>query len=148
MNPHQARTFPCEAFSRKDGNFVKGQHLYKLLRPELVRSNDVPLSSDAFSAWGIGDRESVIEVQQATYRLFNVVIPELRDAIDKLPVDSFNEQQLITMMHQAGVNVRHLGRLRTNMSVWREIFSFSRLFFFFFLNLGSLVRDASQIVVA
>jgi hypothetical protein len=31
---------------------VKAQHLYKLLRPELVTSFKRPLSSDAFSAWG------------------------------------------------------------------------------------------------
>jgi hypothetical protein len=32
---------------------VRCGHLYRLLRPELVKQNQVPLSSDAFSRWGL-----------------------------------------------------------------------------------------------
>lgn len=39
-----ARLFPCEP---PDRHFKNG-HLYRMLRPELVRENPVPLSSDAY----------------------------------------------------------------------------------------------------
>jgi hypothetical protein len=32
---------------------IRCGHLYRLLRPELVKQNPVPLSSDAFSRWGL-----------------------------------------------------------------------------------------------
>lgn len=89
-------------------------------RTELVRTNQ-PLSSDAFSAWGIGDRESVMEVQMATARLFNQEIPRVARLIDTLKEDALSPQDLITLVHQNGINVRHLGRLRSLTQVRAEL---------------------------
>lgn len=41
--------FPPE----KRSSSKKGAQLYKMLRPELVRKNKVPLSSDACTAFGV-----------------------------------------------------------------------------------------------
>ncbi len=48
---------------------IKGSFLYRLLRPELVRANHVPLSSDAFSKWPIEEAHAHnIEVHSPSYR--------------------------------------------------------------------------------
>lgn len=55
------------------------RHLYELLRPEFVKSNPVPLSSDALTGMGKYDPERLKhndEVKEACVRLFKVVIPE------------------------------------------------------------------------
>lgn len=60
----------------------KCQHLYYLLRPELIRQSPVPLSSDAFSAWGTIFRFSFIcVVRPNTTRL--TVCRTRRQAIDR-----------------------------------------------------------------
>jgi hypothetical protein len=45
-------------------------------RPELVRRNPVPLSSDAMSKFGIHDKsEHDLEVETATFNLIHHIIP-------------------------------------------------------------------------
>jgi hypothetical protein len=39
----------------------KPRQLYELLRPELVQTNPVPLSSDALTGWGLHDTENYKE---------------------------------------------------------------------------------------
>ena len=56
---------------------LKGCHLYRLLRPELVKNNPVPLCSDAYSTWEIENIVSYNEdIAEATHRLENEVIPD------------------------------------------------------------------------
>jgi hypothetical protein len=62
---------------------MKGVHLYRLLRPELVKSNLVPLCSDAFSSFHLEDRiEHEEEVKEATRRLEEEVIPKFAAYLD------------------------------------------------------------------
>lgn len=49
------RVFPPQLKMRRDR---KPRHLYELLRPELVKSNPKPLSSDALTGWGTHDPEN------------------------------------------------------------------------------------------
>lgn len=64
----------------------KGEWLYKLLRPEFVASYEKPLSSDAFSAFGIHDHAlHNAEVVQATTHLMTRVIPRLAASLLATP---------------------------------------------------------------
>ena len=51
-----ARVFPPEA-PDKNENKDKRAVFYRVLRPELVRTHPKPLSSDAFTAWGISNKD-------------------------------------------------------------------------------------------
>jgi len=113
-----ARTFPPEAvLPGQKGQ--RGQILYKLLRPEFVRNYPKPLSPDAFSGFGRTDPQYKIheaEVLEATQTLFTTVIPnfvkrlsEPRDSLDSLPIND----SLIRELHKDGINVRHLGYVRS-----------------------------------
>jgi len=87
---------------------VRGCHLYKLLRKELVRTNPVPLSSDAFSFFGkVNADHHNLEVKNAANRIFQELIPGLlhRPDINEL-ITSGNVTDLI---HSVGINVRFLG---------------------------------------
>eukprot|EP01125_Pyxidicula_operculata_P005426 TRINITY_DN192_c0_g2_i1.p1 TRINITY_DN192_c0_g2~~TRINITY_DN192_c0_g2_i1.p1 ORF type:complete len:1970 (-),score=473.50 TRINITY_DN192_c0_g2_i1:68-5284(-) len=78
-----ARVFPpaSRTDTKKD---VKGWHLYKQLRPEFVKLNPVPLSSDAHSRLGNSDEQEVNnkEVNEATKRLEEVLIPSFASFLD------------------------------------------------------------------
>ena len=57
---------------------LKGCHLYRLLRPELVKNNAIPLCSDAYSSWNIEDIVHFNrDIAEATHRLENQVVPEV-----------------------------------------------------------------------
>jgi hypothetical protein len=113
-----ARTFPPEA----PGEHPNPQCIfYKLLRPELVRTNSRPLSSDAFSGWQSTDSQSETmnaDVSDATKRLHEAVIPSY-------PQQNFlnpdfqahfrSEVCNISDLHRRGINLRHLGRVRAEM---------------------------------
>lgn len=113
-----ARTFPPEA----PGETSHPQAIfYRLLRPELVVSHPKPLSSDAFSGWQSGDTlsdEMNEDVEEATRRLFEQVIP-------LYPHSSFlthdfqalfrSEICNISDVHRRGINLRHLGLVRSEM---------------------------------
>lgn len=95
---------------------IKGSFLYRLLRPELVRSNPVPLSSDAFSKWPIEDAHSHnIEVMEATRRLETEVLPDCAAFLDKyyqdVPLDSMDLSdefiKLTNTIHRRGSPLVH-----------------------------------------
>eukprot|EP01133_Synstelium_polycarpum_P007370 gene7370-8589_t len=112
-----ARIFPPE----KPLPDHTGSHLYNLLRPELVRSNKVPLSSDAFTKFSGPDRDTNNEeVERTQKRLFCQVIPNFvlttNQRIKKSKCSSIvelsSEILLIDSMHREGINVRYLARLK------------------------------------
>lgn len=89
---------------------VRGCHLYKLLRKELVRTNPVPLSSDAFSFFGkVNAEHHNMEVKNATNRIFTELIPDLlsRNDINEL----LSQGNITDVVHSVGINVRFLGSL-------------------------------------
>jgi hypothetical protein len=121
---------------------VKGSVLFRMLRRELVHNNPVPLSSDAFTRWGADKcDEHNREVAAATTRLLTQVVYKLSQELDKqfgaAPGSSVAEQGLChcrmhahisaerrtalaplqgrplqDLLHQHGVNMRLLGRVR------------------------------------
>lgn len=128
-----ARLFPPEAPIL--GSKRKNEHLYCLLRPELVKKFDVPLSSDAFTLFGKrGAGVHNKEVRMATERLINVVIPRFAGILDfqEDPHDwpkhpnhyriKITEEKLPEILHREGINIRHLGRVRAKVVTkrWRD----------------------------
>ncbi|PRP82048.1 hypothetical protein PROFUN_03738 [Planoprotostelium fungivorum] len=105
---------------------IKSCYLWQLFRPEFVKSNPVPLSSDAFSPSDREDPDRMThrqEVMDATNKLINVVIPSFAASLDH----SFNrmnqdisavikilKKTFIHDLHRAGINVRYLGVVRNN----------------------------------
>ncbi|RLN62087.1 hypothetical protein BBJ28_00010105, partial [Nothophytophthora sp. Chile5] len=91
--------------------------LWRQLRPEFVRSFRVPLSSDALSSltyctpdW----QEQALGVEDATKSLVMEVIPlfaaKLSQKAGYFDAPAFD---LVKEMHRHGINVRHLGVLRS-----------------------------------
>lgn len=128
-----ARLFPPEApiiLSKR-----KNEHLYRLLRPELVRKFNVPLSSDAYTLFGKrGAGVHNREVRMATEHLLYTLIPRFAGILDfqestedwpkhknhyKIKI---TEEKLPEILHREGINVRHLGRVRTKVTSekWRN----------------------------
>ena len=108
-----ARAFPPEAPPIDRKQYDPRAVFYKLLRPELVRSNDKALSSDAFTTWGMLDpkfKQYNGDVLQATCKLLYKIIPQFAKRLD----EQFSEisGKLITEIHREGINVRHLGQIR------------------------------------
>jgi len=101
---------------------LKGSHLYRLLRPELVKKNPVPLCSDAFSRFLLENRQKFEQdIVEITQRLYKVIIPEaaleLSDYYLKNPLDpeqDMNDEftRLISELHRKGINLRFLGEIR------------------------------------
>ncbi|GAB5364258.1 hypothetical protein AAMO2058_000954400 [Amorphochlora amoebiformis] len=80
-----ARLFPAEP----PDPTIRNGHLYRMLRPELVRTNRVPLSSDVYLKLASHDKKSMDEVSNAFRRLRLKVIPKFAAWLDShQPTDS------------------------------------------------------------
>ena len=89
---------------------------WKLLRPEFVRRNPLPLSSDALSMFCDETRdeeEHSLNIKSATNRLVNEVIPQFAEWLSTRETDELNKMDLRFDMHRAGINMRHLGLIRS-----------------------------------
>jgi hypothetical protein len=110
-----ARLMPPQLKLAGTENSKQQTHLFQLLRPELVMSNDVPLSSDALTGLSKYDPDRLVhnaEVQEATQRLFQKAIPACAARLFKEEEESIRaSDKLCSMIHEAGINLRHLGRI-------------------------------------
>eukprot|EP01126_Amoeba_proteus_P046132 TRINITY_DN5198_c0_g1_i5.p1 TRINITY_DN5198_c0_g1~~TRINITY_DN5198_c0_g1_i5.p1 ORF type:complete len:429 (+),score=94.60 TRINITY_DN5198_c0_g1_i5:1108-2394(+) len=91
---------------------------YNLLRPEFVMNYKNSLCSDAFSQWLSGDKNEMIfneEVTKATVHLQSFVIPDFAKYLDANPQIK-TLSMLICEVHQKGINIRHMGRLRQQLT--------------------------------
>jgi hypothetical protein len=109
---------------------------FKLLRPEFVSGYHVPLSSDSFS--GFSGRDSTnnnLQTRIATENLYKVIeifSREFSEMVDKEIEENWHNianfhHKLPRIIHQAGINMRHLGILYNN----RYNFFFFYIFFYF-----------------
>lgn len=111
-----SRVFPPEP-PKKD---IQGSHLFRLLRPELVKSNPVPLCPDAFSGFVIDPddaRKHNKEIQEASSRLFREIIPSVASQLNQLSKNALRRflgpnHLLVEIIHANGINVRFMGLLR------------------------------------
>jgi hypothetical protein len=120
-----ARTAPPQAVTAAS---TRNAYLYRLLRFEFVKEFDKPLSSDAFSSMTKDNRVANAEIVEATEKLFTVVIPHFAVSyvshIDKklnepLVMDALVDGEvsgLSSRLHRAGINVRHIGRVRARVT--------------------------------
>ena len=107
---------------------TKGDFLVCQMRPELVRSNPVPLCSDSFSGFGLENKVYINwvffftvevihneEVREATSRLENEIIPDFAVKLDRVYDPSLNAsasipknstssiENIIVEMHRQGL---------------------------------------------
>jgi hypothetical protein len=102
-----ARTFPAEMPVAG----LAGAVLRHQLRPELVRKNPVPLSSDAFSRWGAHDARICNEdVIAATHRLLTNAVVRAASRLDA------GERDISAVLHAEGVNMRYLNVVRSRLT--------------------------------
>jgi hypothetical protein len=109
-----ARLFPPET----PNSSIPGGFLYRLLRPELVRTFPKPLSSDAFTLFGKHDSDTHdSEVRQATEFLHHHVIPEFAKSLNLTPPNSsIAIEELLEKLHRSGINIRFLGEVRMHLA--------------------------------
>eukprot|EP01117_Protostelium_nocturnum_P010911 TRINITY_DN3939_c0_g1_i1.p1 TRINITY_DN3939_c0_g1~~TRINITY_DN3939_c0_g1_i1.p1 ORF type:complete len:1699 (-),score=618.56 TRINITY_DN3939_c0_g1_i1:206-5302(-) len=117
-----ARTF-CPTTPEKG---VRACYLYKLFRPEFVKTNPSPLSSDAFAPVDKFDPQKVQhrqDVIEATNRLLVTVIPEfakhLDSTFDRSQTNVFTKMKTLQKtfvhdLHRAGINIRYIGIVRSH----------------------------------
>eukprot|EP01127_Copromyxa_protea_P013751 TRINITY_DN3720_c0_g1_i2.p1 TRINITY_DN3720_c0_g1~~TRINITY_DN3720_c0_g1_i2.p1 ORF type:complete len:1412 (+),score=225.99 TRINITY_DN3720_c0_g1_i2:23-4237(+) len=91
---------------------------YNLLRPQLVQSFPSALCSDAFSGWLAFEStqkraEYNEKVVSATAHLYNILIPKFAERLETGDETLRTADALISGLHQAGINIRHLGRVRS-----------------------------------
>lgn len=107
------RLLPPEAPTRKNST----EFLYRLLRPEFVRSYPKPLSSDAFSKFETIDAaEHNEELRSATELLRARQIPKLGRYLDSLEGPNADNLRLPELLHRRGINLRHLGLVRASVT--------------------------------
>jgi hypothetical protein len=102
----------------------KKQYLYKLLRPELCEKYAIPLSSDAFSPFekSVGAGSDILnyavekdeeEVSGATNYMLSVALEDVKMEMKQNKSHEYNSFAIRKIMHDHGVNMRHLGLLRS-----------------------------------
>ncbi|KAH3755977.1 Histidine kinase A [Pelomyxa schiedti] len=108
----------------------KGAHLYRLLRPELVKCSPTPLCSDAFTPFGRDQRdEHDKEVKAAHDKLLREIIPKfairinqkVKKYVGQSVVQIFEQLQLIDEMHREGINLRHLYLLKKSDNIVLDV---------------------------
>ncbi|EFA81515.1 hypothetical protein PPL_05504 [Heterostelium album PN500] len=113
-----ARLLPPQAYFDDSGNAIAHRDVfYRLLRPEFLRTWEKPLNSDAFTGWSSCDPDQEQhnqDVADATKHLFDVVI---RQAALELEARTEDEESfdVAVEVHKLGINLRHLGRLRSQI---------------------------------
>lgn len=94
--------------------------LYQLLRPELVKGCSVPLCSDAWTLFQKYDpdcNKHDSEVLAITRDLFTGVIPRFAENLNKHIVTFSRDEDLFIKMHQEGINIRFLGKVRNRVTL-------------------------------
>jgi len=100
--------------------------MWRLLRPEILKTGPSPVSPDSYSLFSDSAGPDQADIHdsvcdKATDRLLRVVIPAFAEELCKWPGD----QDVITTiswsreMHSRGINLRHLGFLRSMF--WHEL---------------------------
>lgn len=113
--PDYARLMPPQVRLERDRASGRQTHLFQLLRPELVQTNSVPLSSDALTGLGKSDPDRKThndEVIAASKRVFEQIIPTFVQRLERERASDLRaSKQLCDQLHSAGINIRHLGLL-------------------------------------
>ena len=93
-------------------NPLKTEYLFKLMRPELLLSSEVPLCSDAFSPFLHDGQASNDEVIKVWCKLIREIIPNTISRLIDYKIRSkafLSEINLIDEIHHDGINCRLIG---------------------------------------
>lgn len=96
-----------------------------LLLSDAVVDAEGPLSSDAGSAFSRADPYASArneEIRLATVKLLEKVIPAAARELCILPLSSLQQLDLTVFLHSRGINMRHLGYLRSCVAASKENF--------------------------
>lgn len=96
-----------------------------LVHPDGTIDAEGPLSPDAGSAFSRADPYAAArneEVRLATVKLLEVVIPAAATELCELPLSAIHELDLVVFLHTRGINMRHLGILRSCIPATKENF--------------------------
>lgn len=111
--------FPPEPPSQS----IRGARLFRLLRPELVKAARNPLCSDAFSRFQVEGLDNFNrDVQQTHAKLLTTVIPDFsawlsdRYSVFEHELTLSDVLEVEVEAHRRGINFRHLGLVRQNIS--------------------------------
>ena len=92
-----------------------GKRLYNLFRPEFAKLYPVHLSSDSFTGFGRHNAaEHHAEVREATTHLVSNLVPSIAQKLDSHIVVPAHSYQIVRSMHDAGINARYLGVVRSH----------------------------------
>lgn len=82
-----------------------------------------PLSPDALTAFANFDRDAVLrnqEVNRATARLIDEVLPKVAQEMSKLTANEVAKLNFSIYLHSRGINLRHMGKIRNLIPASRE----------------------------
>jgi hypothetical protein len=99
---------------------IKCSHLFRLLRPELLKAYGKPLCNDSFSGFVNSDPDApkyANDIMEATKYLLEQAIPECTKAMDNLVKNRIHRSiidiNVVDILHSHGVNLRWMGRGNT-----------------------------------
>jgi hypothetical protein len=124
-----AHTFPPDAHlgaGLEFGDVGEQQASVQLLRPELLRAYKCALSADSFRS-DLGQvedqQQNDTDALEASRWLQNARLPEFVQQLDSLETQLSDSFSFTTMLHEQGINVRHIGRIaeRTRLPHVREV---------------------------
>eukprot|EP01125_Pyxidicula_operculata_P007948 TRINITY_DN2681_c0_g1_i4.p1 TRINITY_DN2681_c0_g1~~TRINITY_DN2681_c0_g1_i4.p1 ORF type:complete len:1993 (-),score=419.62 TRINITY_DN2681_c0_g1_i4:344-6322(-) len=93
---------------------------YNLLRPAFVKRSTELLCSDGFSGFITGNSSTMINMSlmKATGTLHHEFIPHFAKSIEQVDISC---EELICKLHSAGINCRHLGRVRHAIRIGSKV---------------------------
>jgi hypothetical protein len=94
---------------------LKGKVLYNLMRPELLKQSPTALSSDAFTMFqipGIEKENDEKDIRGLYHKLKKEIIPQFCEKLKSGEITVRNGEQLCRAMHEHGINLRFLGKIR------------------------------------
>lgn len=118
-----ARLMPPTA---PDKSKAASQYLFRLFRPEFLRSYKCPLSPDAFSNFDKCDpnrevhRKEIAEATQALQEHIVRIVTNMESTCAF--TDKTKPQQFIDLLHKAGINLRYLPLVRTRTGPYLKTF--------------------------
>lgn len=95
---------------------------WRQLRPEWVKQAALPQSSDAFSMYTLDTpdwQKHCESAKEATKKLIRERLPSYAEELASRPADEVLQIDLTEEMHARGLNMRHLGLLRSLF--WRRV---------------------------
>ena len=111
-----SRLYPPDLLSKN----IHCSSLFRLLRPELVKSFSIPLCSDTFSKFVSNfpeeSLEHRIEIKKAHEYLVNEIIPAFSLMLSSQDANLFQVEQIIHSMHREGINIRYFGYIRKGLN--------------------------------